>query len=89
MASEVVDEDDTPSTKRRGPQLQKKISVDTNLKTPVNNNQNLTIPEGSQADDGLSPEIKSKTYLAMENKDLKNIESKVREHIKKEQKKKD
>lgn len=38
-------------------------------------------------EEGISPEIRSKTKLNMKDRDLKQIESKVRDHIQKTQKK--
>jgi hypothetical protein len=42
-------------------------------------------PASQAASEGISPEVRSKTHLAMKPQDLKQIESKVRNHIKTKQ----
>lgn len=35
----------------------------------------------NEDEDSMSPEIRSKTHIVVENKEMKNLEIKVREHI--------
>jgi hypothetical protein len=46
------------------------------------NDDNLDSFRGSEYGEGVSPERDSKTHLAMKGRDLRNLENKVKDHIK-------
>ena len=94
MAAESNEELKTNELKKKS--NTKKLEVDTTAKKQMNKhssqvaemNDRLSVNDASDSfrmsefGEGVSPELKSKTHLGMKTRDLKNIESKVKDHIK-------
>ncbi len=68
------------------PQFNKQLSIEVD-KVKSDKKQGLLCPDPIKFEEGVSPEMKSKTHLAVKQRDLKEIESQVRNHIKTKQKK--
>lgn len=83
--SQLVEDDPVQSNADGKGTLQKRMIKKISIEITDEQKANAFVPEVEE--EGISPELRSKTHIAMKEQDLKHIENKVKEHIRKHSKK--